>query len=163
MTSMMSNIEIETRTPSGVDAPARLDAGRVFELLRATSRTFALSIEGLPPLLREQIAVSYLLFRVSDYLEDHETLDPQEKVRLLERWDAVIAAPALRSAFRDELADVPSRDDDPEALVAREFEMLLDALGSFPEPVRRAITLRVRETTRGMARWQARGDRKSVV
>lgn len=151
----MSNAE--TRTTIVADAPGRVNAERVFDLLRATSRTFALSIEGLPPLLREQVAVAYLLFRVSDYLEDHETLDPSDKVRLLERWESAITRPALRGVFRDELALVPHREDDAEAVVAREFAMLLEALDGFPDEVRRAITGRVRETTRGMARWQARG------
>lgn len=154
---MMSNSE--TTTPAIARTSAPLDVERVFDLLRATSRTFALSIEGLPPLLREQIAVAYLLFRVSDYLEDHETLDPRDKVRLLERWESVLASPALRGVFGRELADVPFGEDDAEAVVAREFGMLLYALEGFPEPVRRAIIDRLRETTRGMARWQARGPR----
>lgn len=152
---MMSNSE--TRTPAIARTPGRLDADHVFDLLRATSRTFALSIEGLPARLREQVAVAYLLFRVSDYLEDHETLDPNDKVRLLERWESAVTSPALRGVFGDELALVPHREDDAEAVVAREFGMLLDALDGFPDEVRRAITDRVRETTRGMARWQAKG------
>ncbi|MFW5788710.1 MAG: squalene/phytoene synthase family protein, partial [Spirochaetota bacterium] len=152
---MMNNHE--TGTPV-VDAPeGHLDVERVFDLLRATSRTFTLSIEGLPTPLREQIAVAYLLLRVSDYLEDHETLDLREKVRLLKRWENVLSSAALRTVFRDEIAAVPHREEDPEAVVVREFELLLDALAGFPEEARRAIIDRVRETTLGMARWQAKG------
>jgi len=152
---MMSNHETRISVVDATEGRPNVD--RVFDLLRATSRTFALSIEGLPAPLREQIAVAYLLFRVSDYLEDHETLDPREKVRLLERWETVLSSPALRIVFRDEIAAVPHREDDPEAAVVREFELLLDALAIFPDEARRAITDRVRETSLGMARWQAKG------
>lgn len=130
---------------------------RVLTLLRAASRTFAVSIEGLPPGLREQLAVAYLLLRVSDYLEDHEEIPPAAKVPLLELWNATLTRPELVDRFLASLAGVPHRENDPEALVAQECATLLDALASFPLPVTRTITEHVSATTCGMARWQARG------
>jgi farnesyl-diphosphate farnesyltransferase len=129
----------------------------VFSLLRATSRTFALSIEGLPDRLRDQIAVSYLLLRVSDYLEDHESVPADEKVRLLRLWESTLGGGETIDRFETELASVPHRDDDPEAQVARCAGLLVDTARGFPADARAVIVERVCETTRGMARWQEKG------
>src|SRR5687767_7360913 len=56
------------------------------QLLRATSRTFAIGIENLPAGLRETIRTAYLLLRVSDYIEDSVELSPETKARLLSLW-----------------------------------------------------------------------------
>ncbi len=133
------------------------ESGEIWTLLRATSRTFALSIEGLPAGLREEIAVAYLLLRVSDYLEDHEALATDQKIRLLELWDATLAEPKSADRFLQLVRDVPHRSDDAEAKVALRARMLLCALESFSVDSARIVTSRVRETTRGMARRQALG------
>ena len=54
------------------------------DLLRITSRTFALGIERLPRILCDATTIAYLLLRVSDYLEDNEEMEAGEKVYLLE-------------------------------------------------------------------------------
>lgn len=128
-------------------------------LLRETSRTFALSIEGLPAALRDELTVSYLLFRVSDYLEDHETIDPDRKIELLERWDDVLGGTCSVDEFTAALNTIPHREDDPEATVAYESGALLSSMERFPRSAGDAILRRVRETTRGMAKWQAKGPR----
>ena len=81
--------------------------------------------------LLEEIAVSYLLLRVSDYLEDHEDLEAPEKVRLLALWDELLHGRDVETRFAGELATVPHRSDDPEAIVARQFGILVGALRSF--------------------------------
>ena len=53
------------------------------DMLETVSRTFALSIRFLPETLREPVALAYLLFRVSDGLEDHAELLADRKVVLL--------------------------------------------------------------------------------
>jgi len=53
------------------------------DLLRVASRTFAIGIERLPGVLCEATTVAYLLLRVSDYLEDNEDMDSDEKIGLL--------------------------------------------------------------------------------
>ena len=53
------------------------------ETLRNVSRTFAISIEQLPLALRDAVTIAYLLFRVSDCLEDHAELEPGQKTELL--------------------------------------------------------------------------------
>ncbi len=141
------------------NASLDMDAHEVFSLLRETSRTFSLSIEGLPGTLKHEIAVSYLLFRVSDYLEDHETISPERKIALLERWDDVLEDETELTGFLNELDTIPHRPDDPEAVVAYRSGSLLGALQAFPQKATQAIFRRVRETTRGMAKWQAKGPR----
>ena len=132
---------------------------RITTLLRDTSRTFALSIEGLPAGLREEIAVSYLLLRVSDYIEDHDSLPAEEKIRLLGTWEATLERPERVAEFLETLSGVPHRPDDPEADVVLGCGTLLEELESFPDEQAHVIVERVRETTRGMARWQAKGPR----
>ncbi|TVQ21009.1 MAG: hypothetical protein EA383_17905 [Spirochaetaceae bacterium] len=141
------------------DVAPFMDSAEVFSLLRETSRTFSLSIEGLPASLKDEIAVSYLLFRVSDYLEDHETISPKRKIALLERWDEVLEDEAELKSFLNELDTIPHRPNDPEAEVAYRSGSLLMALKSFPQNATQTIHKRVRETTRGMAKWQAKGPR----
>ncbi|TVQ20411.1 MAG: hypothetical protein EA382_15070, partial [Spirochaetaceae bacterium] len=129
----------------------------IYRLLRQTSRTFALSIEGLPGVLRDEIATSYLLLRVSDYFEDHESLPTDQKIRLLEQWHAVLSAEAAddsgldrtagresdgcvaRHAFAAALATVPVDPADPEEAVAREWPVLLAVLSGFGRKAIRVI------------------------
>mgnify|MGYP006427553271 CR=1 FL=1 len=128
-------------------------------LLRETSRTFALSIEGLPEALREELTVSYLLFRVSDYLEDHSSIDAPTKTSLLRHWERVLASDDSLDSFVRALNTIPHRSDDPEAVVAYESGRLLAHTAAFPKASRDAIIRRVRETTLGMAEWQEKGPR----
>jgi phytoene/squalene synthetase len=60
------------------------------QVLRATSRTFAIGIEGLPRPLRDEMRIAYLILRVSDYLEDNTTLGSGEKSALLDSWASVL-------------------------------------------------------------------------
>jgi len=53
-------------------------------MVRQVSRTFALSVEQLPPLLRDAVAVAYLMFRISDGIEDHEAMPTARKIALLD-------------------------------------------------------------------------------
>lgn len=52
-------------------------------ILRATSRTFYLSIVELPPGLKEAVMSAYLSLRAIDEIEDHPTLDRSIKTELL--------------------------------------------------------------------------------
>jgi farnesyl-diphosphate farnesyltransferase len=53
------------------------------DTLRKTSRTFFLSIVGLPPGLQEAVASAYLCLRAIDEIEDHPRLDRPTKAQLL--------------------------------------------------------------------------------
>ena len=124
-------------------------------MVRQVSRTFALSIEQLPPLLRDAVSVAYLMFRIADGIEDHETMPPERKIALLAEWAAVLEGrtPAERLARRVDDLDAA----DPEVEVIRETPQVLDWLHALPAPFQEPIVAHVHATTRGMARWQQHG------
>jgi farnesyl-diphosphate farnesyltransferase len=125
------------------------------EMLRAVSRTFALSIERLPSKLRDMVATAYLLFRVSDCLEDNESLVSNHKAELLRIWARVLADSMPVSSLTGEIIHLDKTD--PEVYVAQHAGQLLEGLRRFPRPIQEIITSHVNETSLGMARWQEIG------
>lgn len=124
-------------------------------MVRLVSRTFALSIEHLPALMRETTTVAYLMFRVSDFLEDNEFMPSERKVELLNLWADVLGGEVDAQALTILLADTDP--DDPEAAVALHADGVLKHLRRLPPALQTFIINEVRETSKGMARWQARG------
>lgn len=124
-------------------------------MLRLVSRTFALSIEQLPALLREAITLAYLAFRVSDFLEDNEEMPAARKVDLLNLWVRVIDGEVDADELTARLEDTDP--DDPEAQVARHADAVLAYIHRLPEEIQDFILAECRESALGMARWQARG------
>jgi farnesyl-diphosphate farnesyltransferase len=59
------------------------DSDELMAFLRKTSRTFALTIPMLPEPLRQQIGVSYLLFRIIDTFEDATAWTPAKRTEAL--------------------------------------------------------------------------------
>lgn len=125
------------------------------EMLRHVSRTFALSIEKLPSLLREAITLAYLAFRVSDFLEDNDEMPPARKVELLHLWDRVLAGEVDADELTGRLHDVDGSD--PEAAVAQHADAVLASIRRLPPELQSYILEEARESALGMARWQARG------
>ncbi len=125
------------------------------DMLRTVSRTFALSIERLPASLREVVTTAYLLFRVSDCLEDNESLPAGNKARLLRMWARVLEDYMPVSSLTTEIVGLDHND--PEVYVAQHADELLLELRRFPQPVQEIITTHVNETSLGMARWQEKG------
>lgn len=132
-------------------------APSLWHLLRASSRTFAVGIERLPPALRESVCVAYLLLRVSDYLEDDPGIPDERKPDLLRLWDSVLAETSPVEDFLREID--PGPDPEADALVARHADLVFRALGRLPDAHRRILTRHVRDSTQGMARWAQRGPR----
>ena len=125
------------------------------ELLHAASRTFAVGIDRLPPPLREEVETAYLLLRVSDYLEDNESMAPSRKAELLEVWARALEEGDDARAFAGLLGSVP--DTTPDALVARNSVRLVAALYGLHPTAQAVIRGHVKDSTRGMARWVRRG------
>ncbi len=125
------------------------------EMLRGVSRTFALSIERLPSSLRDFVTTAYLLFRVSDCLEDNDTLVAPHKAELLRMWARVLVDSMPVSTLTGEIVSLD--ENDPEVYVAKHADQLLEGLKRFPDPIREIITHHVNETSLGMARWQEIG------
>lgn len=124
-------------------------------MLRRVSRTFALSIEKLPALLRNSITLAYLAFRVSDFLEDNLDMPPERKVELLHLWVQVLDGEVDVSALTGRLSDVDPHD--PEAVVAQHADDVLHMLQRLPDDLEGYIRVEARESALGMARWQVRG------
>ncbi len=138
-----------------------------YTLLRATSRTFALSIERLPPPVRDAICLGYLLMRISDFLEDNDLMPDARKIELLTLWERIVAgheAPERLVAELQHEAQVgrtPARDhgdfaDYEASLAAPE---VIAALRRLPGPLQTHVAAHVRQTALGMARWVSRGPK----
>ncbi len=125
------------------------------EMLEMVSRTFALSIRYLPEVLREPVGLSYLLFRVSDGLEDHDGMLADRKIALLEEWNCVLQGNTPPFEFVRSIADLDRSN--PEIYVAQQAPKLIAALDDVPVDLRAPIVSRVSESTLGMARWQEQG------
>jgi farnesyl-diphosphate farnesyltransferase len=124
-------------------------------MLEMVSRTFTLSVKQLPSIVRDAIALAYLLLRVSDCLEDHEGMAVERKVLLLELWDKILEGQTPVNELVDQLTDLDSSD--PEVYVAQKAGDLIKFLHSMPHELQRSIVERVTRTTMGMARWQLQG------
>lgn len=140
-----------------IAAREALIAPSLSHLLHVSSRTFALGIERLPARLRTSVRVAYLLLRIADYLEDHETMPAERKAALLELWERVLAGQAHIEAWTErlELRTAPTG----EALVAQNAGHVMQALEALPEAHRAVVVRHVRDATLGMARWALRGPR----
>lgn len=125
------------------------------EMLRASSRTFAIGIERLPGILGDSVTVAYLLLRVSDYFEDNAEMPPERKVALLRLWDRTLAGEGDVRQLTSQVCEPASSN--PDAVVARNAGQVLDSLYALPAAVQAPIVRNVRDTTQGMARWVARG------
>lgn len=125
------------------------------ELLRAASRTFAIGIERLPGQLQDAVQIAYLLLRVSDYLEDNEEMQPEQKAELLHMWDQVLAG---ELELHELMAQLTFPEEiTPDALVAKHTPQVIAALNRLPDGLRNPIIKHVRDSTQGMARWALRG------
>ena len=127
------------------------------DLLERVSRTFALSNRMLPRRFRTPMTVAYLLFRVSDYLEDNPILGRGEKARLLHCWEQVLAGDLSSRHLEGALEPLPWSDS--EAEVAHRFDQILGKLNDLRPDVGDAIRHHARETTIGMELWQRKGPR----
>lgn len=125
------------------------------ETLRNVSRTFAISIEQLPVALREAVTIAYLLFRVSDCLEDHKELEANRKAELLRLWARVVKGNIPAMALTGAVAHLD--ESDPEVYVTRHADQLLEELHQLPQPNQEIIIDHVHKTSLGMARWQEHG------
>lgn len=124
-------------------------------MVRDVSRTFALSIEVLPNELRKSIGIAYLMFRISDGIEDHAGMSVERKVALLDRWAAVLEGKEAPSTLVSATTDLDSTD--PENHIIQQTQQVLDWLHTLPPAEQEPIVQHVYDTTVGMARWQQHG------
>ena len=127
-----------------------------YEMLRQVSRTFALSIEQLPGILRDSITLAYLLLRVSDCLEDCEFIPSETKPDLLRLWGAVLEKSEPVERLTERIAHLDGSCD-AEIYVAQNANYVLDEVYRLPVDLQKILFLHVKATTIGMARWQEHG------
>jgi len=125
------------------------------DLLRITSRTFALGIERLPRILCDATTIAYLLLRVSDYLEDNEEMEASEKVSLFYLWINILREEENVEVLTSKLTDADTSN--PDAIVAQHSKEILLHLHSLPYAVQEIIIQHVINSTQGMARWTKLG------
>ena len=135
------------------------------DLLRSTSRTFAVGIEALPHPLRDAVTLAYLILRVSDYFEDSPTLTEDRKRKSLEGWAALLESPSsildteVRTALAGLSAAIAAEDRDlPDHKAAQAVPQIFAGLLRLPPPLQQIIRVHTSATTSGMARWALRGD-----
>jgi farnesyl-diphosphate farnesyltransferase len=127
------------------------------EILRRTSRTFALSIQALPRRLREPVEVAYLLARAADTIADAP--GPRLAARLA-RLEAFRAAVCAGTAAAPATAARGRGADDPvaraEAALLAGIGELLGRLDRLAEADRQDVALvvgRLAATMEGELRW----------
>jgi farnesyl-diphosphate farnesyltransferase len=125
------------------------------ETLRNVSRTFAISIEQLPAELRDAVMIAYLMFRVSDCLEDTDELEAERKAELLRLWAKVLDGNEAVNTLTGAVSNLDTSD--PEVYVTQHADQLLDELHKLPEQNQDSIIFHVHKTSLGMARWQDHG------
>ncbi len=124
-------------------------------MVREVSRTFALSIEVLPHVLRDAMSIGYLLFRVSDSIEDHPDLSSEHKVLMLRQWATILDEGAPVATLTHLAAELP--DQTVETSAIRNAPLIVDWLNDMPDRFQEPVRQHVVATSVGMARWQEHG------
>jgi len=90
--------------PGRAVAPSAADEAYQVRILQDVSRTFALTIPQLPPVLARVVSNAYLLCRIADTIEDEPGLGAGDKRRFAERFVRVVEGEASAERFAAELA-----------------------------------------------------------
>src|SRR4051812_4758993 len=124
--------------------------------LDAVSRSFALCIPQLSPPFRDQVALSYLLFRVLDTVEDAAFSDKQMQARQFETFQRFLREKPSREeidAFGE--AFPPSLSDGERSLLS-DTEALIEDAHELPGPARTVILGGLDRMAQGMALYAMR-------
>ncbi len=82
-------------------------------ILKSVSRSFYLTIQFLPGVLREPISVAYLLARATDTLADTDTVPATFRLTTLRQFAAVVAGRENFEMVAGALRDFAAQQDDP--------------------------------------------------
>ncbi|NUP14226.1 MAG: squalene/phytoene synthase family protein [Polyangiaceae bacterium] len=175
--SEVTVVDEDSAPPSGVGKStreAKLDgqatataADRAFcdATLPGVSRTFALSIQALPPDLSAAIGVAYLLCRVVDTVEDDRRKTPVMRAALFDLFDRALKAAAdgdgsLATAFEDGSRDAELGVTESEKTLCTGAGAVFRTYASLPPEQRDAIYPSVAEMSRGMRSYSERADQE---
>jgi len=150
-------IEIEGR--GSADPSDREFCARMLPLV---SRTFALSIQSLPPELSEAVCVAYLLCRAVDTVEDDRSIAAPARRALFAAFDAALQAAALGDVIParlfEERAVACRLGHDAERELAEGVSAVFRVFAALPAPQRAIIEPRVLEMSSGMRAYSRRAD-----
>ena len=125
--------------------------------LDAVSRSFALCIPQLDPPFRDRVALSYLLLRVLDTVEDATFPDHRVQQRLFTTFHKFLQkrpGPAEVEAFR---ASFPAGLSDGERALLADTEALIEDAHELPAPARKVVLGATARMAQGMAGYARRG------
>jgi farnesyl-diphosphate farnesyltransferase len=107
------------------------------ELLRATSRSFYLTLRVLPAAIRPQIGLAYLLARTADTIADTEIVPLDQRLEALQKFRERILD---KSAARVNFSDLAGRQGTPaEKLLLEKAGESLDAMQKYSESDQKLI------------------------
>lgn len=130
------------------------------QLLISTSRTFALAIPLLPEPTRQEVTLSYLLFRVADTFEDAASWPRALRVEALARFDELLENPGsaeIEEVSRRWAEEVPCEQPGYRELLAA-LPFVLDSFFALSPEAVAMIREHVLRTSRGMAGFVSRTD-----
>jgi len=129
------------------------------DLLRKTSRTFALTIPLLPEPTRRQVGIAYLLFRLADTFEDGVLWPPRRRIEALDRFAELLEQdPMAARALAGDCRRTPPVDHAGyQELLAQMPLVLADFCALEPAP-RASIRRYVRRSIAGMKEFVRRAD-----
>lgn len=126
-------------------------------LLEGVSRTFALTIPQLPPVLAKPVSNAYLLCRIVDTIEDETALTSAEKRKLCQRFARVVQGSESAEQLGDDLAPRLSTSTSPaEHELIHLIPRVIAITHSFDRPQQEALATCVEIMARGMAEFQDR-------
>ena len=153
---------------SGTTSNSRLsldgDQKLVESLLARNSRTFGLTIPLLPPNLRRQVGVAYLLFRIADTIEDGVRIDQLRKRRLFAALSDSLTVPTADGAagFVELCRQHPPHTDDDCAELLESLPQVLNVVRQDSVPFG-LICERVCESIEAMQRFTSAGGQMGNV
>ena len=107
------------------------------ELLRATSRSFYLTLRVLPAAIRPQIGLAYLLARTADTIADTEIVPLDQRLEALQKFRERILEPRSGPVNFSDLAGQQGAPE--EKLLLEKVGDSLEALQKFPEADQKLI------------------------
>lgn len=126
-----------------------------WDILPEVSRSFALCIKILPRPTDERMMISYLLLRILDTVEDSQAPVERKSAtfsKIISLLKAGGGTDAEIAGLRDSLCG--GIDHTYEKGLLENVGSVMALFGSFPEPVRNAITDCAQEMARGMMKFQ---------
>lgn len=133
-------------------------------LLEGVSRTFALTIPQLPPVLAKPVSNAYLLCRIVDTIEDETALSSTEKRKFCQQFVRVVQGNEAAELLRDELGPRLSTVTSPaEHELIHLIPRVIAITHSFDPPQREALASCVEIMANGMAEFQDRDLRYGLA